>query len=319
MDVLVSIVGEASRTYTNMMKLLVYSLRENGGALAQSPVVLSTNGSAMPVEDCRELERMGPTRVRTMPRQPSHPLMNKFNGFYALEQDYDILLFLDSDTVVLGPLDEIIADLDPQAPQFRARVIGESGAQRAGCYEALVREFSLSETEVLADVADERFPLGYPLFNSGVIVCSRPAVSALRSDAASIAYSLITRRSKEAVRSISDLLWEIGDQLRDRFFLYTDAGWTYEYWMTEQLGLALAVLKNEIQYDVLAPAFNWVHDDNPPTGPPAVYHYLSGRHDIDRTQLFTGEWIEEYLNSDAPTRRAFAQLVREYTDRSFVS
>ncbi len=313
MDVHVTMVGEPTAAYTNMIKLLLYSLRQNGGALDRVPVTIATNAASMPETDRRALRRLGPVTIRTMPRQHGDPFADKFNALYVVEKDYDVLIYLDCDVVILDDLAGMVRGIDADRAFFQARKIGEAGTRSAGPYESLVREHVASADEPVAKWADARFPTGYPLFNGGVMVLTQEAATVIREEAPEISYSLYARRSRESVHSLTEMFNEVWYRIRDRFFPNVGTKATYEYWMTEQIGVALSVLRNNIAYDVLAPRFNWVHDDVPEKGrSPAIYHYMKGRHEIDRTRLFTGPWIDQYLSSESPMRRALAQLARDY-------
>lgn len=313
MDVHVAMVGEPTPEYINMIKLLLYSLRKNGGALSQAPVTIAINAAPMPEADQRALRRLGPVTIRTMPRQHGDPFADKFNALYAVEDEYDVLIYLDCDVVILGDLAGMVRGVDADQAFFQARTIGEAGTRSAGPYESLVREQVASVDEPLATYSDPRFPTDYPLFNGGVMVLTQKAATIIREEAPEISYALYARRSRESVHSLSQMLAEVWHRIQDRFFPDVGAKSTYEYWMTEQIGVALSVLKHDVDYDILDPRFNWVHDQHPEEGPPpAVYHYMEGRHDIDRTRLFTGAWIDEYLNSESPMPRALATLARTY-------
>jgi hypothetical protein len=313
MDVHVSIVGEPDQAFANMMTLLLYSLRANGGALSDVPVTVSTNASALPEADRREIARFDPVTFRVMPRQHGRAFTNKFNALYAPPEEYDVLVYLDCDTVVFDGLDDMVAGMDPDVAQFRGRKIGYPGAQSAGTVEPLIQEYALPEGQTLDDVADERFPLGYPLFNGGVMVMTRPAVPQVRRDASEIAHELFARRAATAKSTLFEMLKEAARRVRNRYF--SDASQsTYDYWVTEQLGVAFSILKNQIEYDLLDPRFNWVQPQNPDDGTrPALFHYMSGRHEaVDREHLFTGDWIDRYRSGESPTCRALASLAQEY-------
>lgn len=313
MDVHVSIVGEPDRAFANMMKLLLYSLRANGGALSDAPVTVSTNAAALPEADQRETARFDPVTYRVMPRQHGGAFTNKFNALYAPQEDFDVLVYLDCDTVVFDALDDMVAGMDPDVAQFRGRKIGYPGAQSAGAVEPLIREYALPVGRTLDEVADDRFPLGYPLFNGGVMVMTRPAVLQVRRDASKIAHELFARRAATAKSTLFEMLKEAARRVRNRYFSNASQS-TYDYWVTEQLGVAFSILKNHIEYDLLDPRFNWVQPHNPDDGtPPALFHYMSGRHEaVDREHLFTGDWIDQYRSGESPTRRALASLAREY-------
>jgi hypothetical protein len=313
MDIHVSIVGEPNRAFASMMKLLLYSLRANGGELSDAPVTVATNATSLPDADRKALSRFDPVTFRVMPRQHGGAFTNKFNALYAPQEDYDVLVYLDCDTVVFDALDDMVASIDPDVAQFRGRKIGHPGAQSVGTIEPLIQKYALLDGQTLDDVADERFPLGYPLFNGGVMVMTRPAVLQVRRDAPKIAHELFACRAATAKSTLFEMLKEAARRVRNRYFSDAPQS-TYDYWVTEQLGVAFSILKNQIEYDLLDPRFNWVQPQNPDDGHlPALFHYMSGRHEaVDRERLFTGDWIDQYRSGESPTRRTLASMAREY-------
>jgi hypothetical protein len=295
-----------------MMALLVYSLRRNGGALAEAPVTITTNGAALPAAQREALRGLGVDTLRVLPRQPGSLYDDKFNALYAVEAPYDVLVYLDTDIVVLDALDGLVEGLDPATATVRARRVGPAGARAAGDYEAFVREFAAGGGTALAALQDDRFPHGYPLFNGGVAVWTRPAVKQVRADALELSHSLYARRTRESLRTAAAMAREVWRRLRRRVLPDWGGPPRYECWMTEQMGIALAMLANDVAYELLPPRFNWVHDHFPEAGtPPALYHYMKGRHAIDRARLFSGDWQAAYADADAPSRRALARLARD--------
>lgn len=313
MDVHISIVGEPNRAYADMIKLLLYSLRTHGGALRDAPVTVAMNAEPLSAADRSEIATFDPVTFRVMPRQHGGAFTNKFNALYAPQEEYDVLVYLDCDTVVFKALDDMVAGMDPDEVQFRGRKIGYPGAQSAGTVEPLLREYALPDGATLDDVADDRFPLGYPLFNGGVMVMTRPAVRLIRRDASKIAYDLFARRAATAKSTLFEMLKEAARRVRHRIAPNADQS-TYDYWVTEQLGVAFSILKNQIEYDLLDPRFNWVQPHVLDDGElPALFHYMSGRHEVvDRDQLFTGDWIDQYRSGDAAVRRTLASMAQEY-------
>jgi hypothetical protein len=314
MNVHVSLTGEPNQAYANMIALLLYSLRKNGGELSDVHVTVSTNGEEMPGSSRRELERLGPVTCRVMPRQHGGKgFVNKFNALYAPSETYDVLLFLDCDTIVFRPLDGIVSGMNPEKAQFRARIVGPPGSQKAGPLEPLIQKYALSEEYTLTDVADDRFPGGYPFFNAGVMAMTRPAVKMVRRDASRIAYELYAERARTTKDSALEMMKEVGRRVKKR--LISDASQsTYAFWITDQLGIALSLIKNQIEYDVLSPYFNWVYPHEPENEDlPAIFHYMSGRHpQVDRQRLFNGEWQKTYLTGASLPRKSLAELAREY-------
>jgi hypothetical protein len=310
MQVRISIVGEPEPAFINMMTLLVYSLRTRAGGLSEAPVTVSVNGRDMPAPDRRRLEQMGDVNVRVMPRHYGWLFANKFNALFPADTDYDVLLYLDADTLALDDLQPMVDGLDPAAPQFRGRMMGEAGSKQAGPLDDLVEEFAVPPGKRAADVKDDRFPRNLPLFNCGVMVMTKPAVEVVRYHAPRIAHELVSRRAASAVTSLPGLFRETAHRLFARFFQDREQT-TYAYWVAEQLAVAFSLLGNRVTYELLDPIYNWEHAASPPDRDvPALFHYLKGRHDMDRAALFDGDWIDAYAASDAAPRQALAERAR---------
>ncbi|PEN15320.1 hypothetical protein CRI94_03310 [Longibacter salinarum] len=311
MRVRISIVGEPESAFINMMKLLVYSIRSRAGALSDAPITLSVNGRDMPATDRQQLESMGDVNVRVMPRHYGWLFANKFNALFPADTSYDVLLYLDADTCSFADLGPMVDGLDPGRAQFRGRMMGEIGSQEAGPLDALIREFAVPDGASAADVQDARFPRDIPLFNCGVMVMTKPAVEIVRYHAPRIAYELVSRRASSAVESLPGLFRETAHRLYARFFPSRQKT-TYAYWVAEQLAVAFALLSNEVEYDLLDHTYNWELATSPDDAEaPAIFHYLKGRHELDRAALFDGPWLDAYARSDSGPRRALANLARE--------
>lgn len=310
---------EPSLPFLNMGKLLVASLRQNGGSLKDAPVTFAVNGHDIPEQDARELEAFGNVRLRTMPRLAGTPHANKFNSFYAIDEPYDILVYLDCDTVVMGNLRWVEEEIDPRKTLFLAKPIHGGALDFVEKYDQLVRRFALTDGKTLDDVRDDRYRTGYPLFNSGVLIATQSAVRAVREEALNITSDLFRRWHQE---------YRCGNGLQSGFPAFVRQAWNrvwgrvirplrngpgYAAWMTEQLGLGLAVIKSGVHIEPLIPTMNWTADESPPDAPlPHVYHYFAVAHDIDRSALFDGDWIREYEKSDSLPRRRLAELASSY-------
>ena len=309
MQIRVTIVGEPEPAFLNQIKLLVYSLRQEGGGLADVPVSVAMNGRDMPDTDRADITSLGNVSLRVMPRHYGWLFANKFNALFP-QQPFDVLLYLDCDTCIMDDLAPMVEGLNPAVPQFRGRVMGASGVHNAGPLDALIEEFGVPTGQTAADVADPDFPRSFPLFNCGVMVMTRPAVEMVRYHAPRIAHKLVSRRASSAVESLPGLFRETAHRIRARFFPDQQRS-TYAYWVAEQLAVAFSLTANEVAYEGLDRVYNWEHAESP-TGRdyPAVFHYLKGRHDMDRARLFDGLWLDDYAHGDSAPRQRLAALAR---------
>lgn len=309
MQTRITIVGEPDPAFVNQMKLLVYSLRANGGGLSDAPVSVAVNGREMDAADRSDLEQFGDVAVRVMPRHYGWLFANKFNALFP-QDPFDVLLYLDCDTCVMDDLAPMVAGLTPNVPQFRGRVMGASGSQNAGPLEELIREFGTPDGKTPADVSDASFPRSYPLFNCGVMVMTRPAAEIIRYHAPQIAHELVSRRASSAVESLPGLFRETAHRISARLFPNRERT-TYAYWVAEQMAVAFSLTANDIAYERLDRMYNWEHPESPPGRDlPALFHYLKGRHDLDRARLFDGPWQETYANGASAPRQQLAALAR---------
>lgn len=318
------IVTENSGEYLNMAKLLLHSFRKNAGSYKDAPFTVVFNGDAPKQKDLLAIQkRFAPLYVHVMPRLGGHSFANKFNAYYAVDSaDYDILVYLDCDTLVLGPLDDVFLGNIAGKPFLKARWVGRPGSDFIG-YESLIRKYGkLTESE-LCFWRNEKFFIGYPLFNSGVQILTREAVCAIRDDAVRICYDLYTGQTPKSLnRLIQFCLREFALRLskkchlgkrieRSIKILLSEGGTCYPLWNCEQMALALAVIKNRIPYEILDEKFNskgLMQDGSFPV----VLHYFRGLYRFDRSNMFEGGWVEAYLNSGSPIKRVLAQMASSY-------
>ena len=294
-------VGEVSPEYLNMIIMLLYSFRKNAGIYKNAPFTVVTNGVEPPKKYLSMIqENFAPIQVIAMPRLGGTPHNNKFNAFYAVDEStYDVLVLIDCDTVILGALDDIAENCNFKPRYFKAVDVGKIGAESIKNYEFLVQYYCNITKDKLQLYKTPKFQTEYPLFNSGVIVLSKEVVRTIRDDAIQIAYDLYQKRQ----------LGGIGNKDFTSFETWIFNS-RYPLWITDQMGLALALIKHKIPYEILERKFNWTNQDFLSDGSaPSIFHYMKGLYTIDRANLFNGDWIEEYLNSDSATKQALATLV----------
>ncbi|GEM_PF-4261584 len=322
-------VTEKTGKYFNMAKLLLYSFRKNAGIYKNAPFTIVFSGSGMPENELAALQnRFSPLHVRVMPRLSPALHMIKFNAYYVVDESaFDVLVYLDSDMVVLNPLDGIAAGMDGDGLFFKAGRIGLAGGVVLG-YETLLKKYAgLTEAELKLH-RDASFIPGYPLFNGGMQVITQKALIAMREDAVRISYDLYNRGTPNSLKGLIELQCHnllfkklLTMKRRGRSGGYVESimrslarahnNAFYPIWSSEQLGLTLSVLKNKIPFEVLDRKFNFptlLKDGNLP----AVLHYFQETYNFDRNHLFDGEWISDYSNSASPVKKALAELVQSY-------
>ena len=313
-------VGEASDYFINMVKLLIYSLRSNGGIYQNAPFTFVTNGVSIPKKQAQDIQqKFDNVRLRTMPRLGTMPLINKYNAFYAVDDhSYDVMILIDCDIVILDNL-EGIADLDCENVCFKATAAGLSVVEQYG--KLLKNHINFNEEEIRASQED-CFSAKYPLFNSGMLVLSRDTVVAIRDDTVKLCQQLQQVQTKDLssyLKYIYNSNLYLNKIRNHRYlkplarYLLPTIGIYYPLWMSEQLGLAMAILKNKVPYEILPQKFNWHHSYALENGSlPPTFHYMKGKYKIDRKFMFEGSWIEEYLNSSSPLQKSLANTVKSY-------
>ncbi len=325
-------VTEPTPKYLNMLRALLYSFRKNAGIYKDAPFTVVTNGTNISEQELSLIQgQFSPINVRIMPRLGSTPFANKFHALYGVDEStYDVLVYLDCDVVILEALDKITEGLDPEKPCIKAKGIGKEVSTRIIGYDRLIKHYGNLTEDQLQTYKSEEFNIGYPLFNAGIYALTKKAVLAIRDDAIKICHNLHERQTPKTIKDLLRLQYYkylIENYLREkkgseqpywirsvaRYLLPKNAVY-YPQGQTEQMGLALAVLKHKVPFQMLDKTFNWTSQQLMPNGKlPAALHYMKGIYsDIDREHLFAGDWIENYLNNEYATKKALANIINCY-------
>ena len=317
MRVCFACVGENSVSYLNMMKLLIFSIRQNAAKLKSSQILLVTNGQSISEDEQKTLaRRFGHLKIKTMPRLGATPYTNKFNAFYAMNpKEYDVLVLVDCDVVVLREFDHIFENLDTNDLSIKASGYGPVAASKVKGYDLLIRRHCGFTDSQLSTIQDATSRLGYPVFSSGLVVLTSAAVSAIREDAIRLTY-----RIYEDVVHVkgkpTNLRYRLG-KLRQAVMhpvLQARKPIRFPIWMSEQLGLSMAVLKHELYYEKLSKDVHSTSRDLINGELPCFFHYPKDVYDIPRDKLFDGAWVNHYLASDSSVEREFAKLAKSYAE-----
>ena len=303
------LVGETTIAYLNMIKLLLFSFRENAGIYRDAPITVVTNGNPIPEPDKTEIEERFGVQLRVMPRiSTTHVNVNSLNGLYAIESNYDILVYLDCDTAILRPLDDIAAGLDAERLGFAAI---PTGPMRIDRHDELLRAYcGFTEEEIQSYKCIKGFNTAYPVFNGGVLVLTHPTVLAIRNDALEFNHLLHSYRMLK--RPLTEPLRFLYNNVIAEFFRVSRliAGTHYST-TTNEIGLALAVLKHRVPFHFLHWKYNWNGNVGNP-GEACIVHYMKGMYKLPRDHMFDGNWIEEFAKSRRPVERIMANLVSYY-------
>lgn len=309
--------AENRSAFRNMVRLLVWSIRHRAGALSNAGIFVVYNDS-MDEADAAELARRFDVRVAVMPRV-DHPMgfLNKYNALKLPGLDsIERVIYLDCDTAVIGPLDELDAALGLEPGAFAAVPVTTERVWGLDSILADLTELSIQELERLRH---PWHPHGLPYFNSGFFTVPGPSAATLG-------------------RSVVDLAGRLFDRMRASGagpMHWARIQWNRRVWRTpwadrlvippfltkyyaEQTALGAAAIAMGLPILPLAQIYNWHLPDHGagPSDPIRILHYMNSLFPIDRDELFSGAWIAPYESSACPGKRALADLVRAYNRAS---
>ena len=308
MRVRLGLVSEVRPGFLNQVKLCLFSLRKNAGALSDIPVTLITNSEPLSDEEKTFFtDNFSPIEFATSPRLGAIPHTSKLNVFYSIDPStYDVLLFMDCDTVIFRPLDEMLNYIQ-QGAQFVCRRGGETDRNRFVNFNQLTNRFcgSGEKKKVTYDGVEE-----WPMFNSGVFLALPEAVRKIRKDAVEFTYQLFNEWQRTntlislppSVKRAIKLLYKPNYPFRQN---------VTQNWPIEQGALALSCIKSGVVVNYLDEKYNnWGNDEYL-----HILHCFKSLYRFDRRSMFSNEsdtWLEEYQNSEVPGQRYLSQIVREY-------
>ncbi len=171
---LLGLVGENLPEWHTMMENLVLSVRLFGGSLADMPIVVSVVGGADPVF-VEAMDRWQASVRIVEPMDPETPrsVKNKLRVFeLAATEDFDVLLALDCDAIVMGDLAPALSTTAVRAVPAIRNQLSEESWQRV--YDHLGLPWP--ERRMVMAVTGERT---YPYVNGGVLFVPQAACPAL--------------------------------------------------------------------------------------------------------------------------------------------
>jgi hypothetical protein len=245
-----SCVAENRPEFATMTHNLAISIRSFAGTLADAPIVVNFVGGVEPAF-ARPLTELG-AEVRIVERvSDGNPLANKLRMLELdKERDFDVLLALDCDVVVVGDPRPSVDDVAIAAkPADFDRFTDDEWRH---VFAAL--DIPLPDRSLTASGTGQAI---YPYFNSGVI---------------SIPHELCRPLRDGWVRTFERL----SVLLRDRPGLIREP-W---HWLAEQASLGLALLHEDLCWRVLPTELNFpAHVRLAPSvlaGDPVIVHYHTG-------------------------------------------
>ncbi len=304
MRVRVGMVSETNPGFLNQVKLCLYSLRRNGGALAKAPVTLITNSEPLTLNERRFFQtHFSPIEFKTAPRLGAIRHTSKLNVFYSIDPtSYDALLYLDCDTVVRKPLDGIVGPIEKDEADIVCRRGGESDRNRFVDFDGFVSRFcGEGGAKITFEGRQE-----WPMFNTGVFSATPATVRGIRRDSVEFTYFIFDDFKRvEAIERLPIVKYLF------RRKLLPSRQKVRQAWPIEQGAIALATIKAGLRVAYLQGKFNsWGGDRDF-----HVLHCFKSAYGFDRATMFSPSadaWLEEYAASDIPGKVFLARIVREY-------
>ena len=258
--VVLGLVSEVNKRFINQAKLCLYSFRQNAGKLKNVPIIFITNDK--PLSDIDKtffVKHFSPIEFETKPKIRIVPPASKLNIFKT-NIKYDIMLFLDCDTVVLDVLDDMLSPILNNECDFICRRGGESDREVFIDMENTLKYLEIdSDHHILFGLDTERVK-----FNTGVF--------AFKAD-------ISKRVGEDALKITSKIICK--DHIKT-------------YWMAEQCALALSCIKNNIKVSYLDEVYNsWGNLEDI-----KILHAFKSRYKFNRETMFEDfdQWKGKYQN-----------------------
>jgi hypothetical protein len=314
------LVAEATPAFVEMTKLCCFSLRTRAGALAEAPIGVIFNDREDPAGAAFLRERLN-VRVEVMPRVDTPvAYLNKFNFLKSsLVREVDWVVFLDCDTIVNQPLDELLPIMADESVGFIGAPDHKRQAwrlERIWARELGVRPESLDHLRHPWHLA------GLPVFNIGVFALRTRHAAELDK----VAIPTILRYYQAQTTSKLRPLHYLQYKWNRRFWKRPDAerwiiGSHYPRVHGAQIALPIILHKLGVKMHTLPHGFNW-HRSAPELGDDGtirVLHYLKNYYPLDKPTMLTPPpgaalpaWIGERENDPSPGWRALAEMARAF-------
>lgn len=228
---------------------------------------------------------------------------------------------MDSDVVVLRPIDGIVVGLETGQAGFCGPVTSNFLVWGT---RALIEKYTNMAYEELTQLYGSKLQhfsprtkkstggfmrAPFPYFVDAVIAASRETVETIRGDVVRISHelSMYGRDPRSYVRFLVNRL------LTKRLKCPWVYGIHYQRVYSNCLGLSLALLKHRIPVDVLDDTYNQFFRVEPKEGPARILHYTTRAYPLPREELLTRKWVEAYSTAThRPEAPQLAALIEDY-------
>ncbi|MFC1851373.1 hypothetical protein ACFL27_14340 [candidate division CSSED10-310 bacterium] len=299
------LVSETTKAFLNQVKLCLYSFRKNAGTIKNTPIILITNNEPLSNDEKKFFKKyFSPIEFKTMPRLGAILHTSKLNVFYAIDPtSYDVLLFLDCDTVIARPLDNMLDPIKKDGAQFVCRRGGKTDRNTFVDFNGLVKEYCGKDctNKILFEEEKE-----WPMFNTGVFLATSGAVKKIRLNSIQFTYEIYNKwQTKENIENLPLIRYLF------KFKILKSKQIVLQSWPIEQGAVALSCIKAGLKVHYLDEIYNsWGQLKDL-----RILHCFKSAYKFDRSKMFSkesGGWIKEYKESGLPGKIFLANLVEEY-------
>jgi hypothetical protein len=256
------LISENNTEFINQSKLCLFSFRQNAGKIKDIPIIFITNENPLSDENKIFFEtNFNPIKFvvgKNVIKRPLHAA--KWQVFDAvLENESDITIFMDCDTVVLKSLDDMLNPILNDGYDFICRRGGETDRSNIKNIENTMNFLGIGDSSCFAEHNGE---LERPKFNSGVFVFK------------------------------TNLGKKIGEDCKKILPIVMNKDHILAHWVCEQFVVALSCIKNNLKVYYMDEVYNsW---GNLPDI--KILHCFKSRYKFNRKNMFRdfNNWRNNY-------------------------
>lgn len=276
------LVSENNTKFVNQSKLCLFSFRQNAGKIKDIPIIFITNENPLNEKDKIFFEtNFNPIKFvvgRNVIKRPPHAA--KLQVFdTVLENESDIIIFMDCDTVVLKSLDDMLYPILNDGYDFICRRGGETDRSNIKNIENTMNFLGIGDSSCFLEHNGE---LERPKFNSGVFAFK------------------------------NKLGGKIGKYCKQILPIIMNKDHISASWGSEQFSIALSCIKNDLKVYYLDEIYNsWGNLEDI-----KILHCFKSRYKFSRERMFVDfdKWKHNYQTVDVPGEGMLIETVKKFID-----
>lgn len=281
--IFLGLVSENTEAFLNQAKLCLFSFRQNAGKLKDIPIVFITNESPLSDKDKQFfIDNFSPIQFIVEKNVITNPpYAAKLNIFTAISPSiYDIMIFMDCDTVTLKPLDDLLYSITDLEYEFICRRGGETDRSNIKDIDNTIEKLNINNPDYLV-YFNGLFEK--PKFNTGVFAFKSSVAQRIGSFSKEILPKVMQPEHISA------------------------------FWVAEQFAIALACVENNISVDYLNEIYNsWGNLKDI-----KILHCFKSRYKFNREKMFIDfdMWKNKYQTKEVPGEAMLVETVRQYKEK----